>query len=79
MQFVSLRSLAPNLGDHVGPSIRICVGADDPFPFTTSLPEEYQFLFDSLVLAGKSQAEAREWLDLIQEMEMESRFTLLVP
>ena len=79
LQSHPLWRLAPRLGDHVGPSIRMCVGSDDPFPFATSLPEEYQFLFDSLVLAGKSQAEAREWLDLVREMGLESRFTLPVP
>jgi hypothetical protein len=67
--------LAPGLGHDEESTLRICVGSDDPFPFATSLPEEYQFLFDSLVLAGKSQAEARAWLDMVRRVGMESRFT----
>jgi hypothetical protein len=67
--------LAPRLGDRFGPTIRMCIGSDDPFPFNTSLPGEYQFLCDSLVLAGRSHAEAREWLDLLRRMGLESRFT----
>lgn len=68
--------LSPRLGDSFGPSIRMCIGSDDPFVFSTNLPEEYQFLADSLVFAGKSHAEAREWLDLLRRMGLESRFTI---
>ncbi|MGV2338198.1 MAG UNVERIFIED_CONTAM: hypothetical protein LVR18_30375 [Planctomycetaceae bacterium] len=68
--------LAPRLGDSCGPSMRMCIGSDDPFVFSTNLPEEYQFLADSLVFAGKSHAEAREWLDLLRRMGLESRFTV---
>ena len=67
--------LAPRLGDRFGPTIRMCIGSDDPFPFNTSLPGEYQFLCDTLVLAGRSHAEAREWLELLRRMGLESRFT----
>ncbi|MCY2966506.1 MAG: hypothetical protein NT069_23225, partial [Planctomycetota bacterium] len=75
LQSHPLWRLAPGLGNDDGATLRMCIGSDDPFPFATSLPEEYQFLFDSLVLAGKSQAEAREWLDKVRQMGMESRFT----
>lgn len=67
--------ISPGLGNHVDATLRICVGSDDPLPFATTLPEEYQFLFDSLVLAGRSQAEARAWLEHIRQAGMESRFT----
>jgi len=60
--------LAPKWGDPFGPSLRMCVGSDDPFPFATNLREEYQFLYDSLILAGKSPPEARDWLDLIRQV-----------
>ena len=49
--------------------------SDDPLPFATTLPEEYQFLYDSLLLAGQSHATAGNWLDMIRELGMESRFT----
>jgi hypothetical protein len=68
--------ISPGLGHDVDATLRICVGSDDPFPFATSLPEEYQFLFDSLVLAGRSHAEARQWLDHIRQLGIESRFTM---
>lgn len=71
--------LAPGLGDQFGAPLRMCVGSDDPLPFTTTLPEEYQFLYDSLLLAGKSHATAISWLDQIREMGMSARFTQRIP
>lgn len=68
--------LAPGLGNEDGAPLRICIGSDDPLPFATALPEEYQFLYDSLVLADKSHADARLWLDDIRKMGLESRFTV---
>ncbi len=68
--------LAPGLNDSEKATLRITVGSDDPFPFATNLPEEYQFLYDSLVLAGKSHADARSWLQQIQRASLESRFTV---
>lgn len=68
--------LAPGLGDKYGASVRMCVGSDDPLPFTTTLPEEYQFLYDALLLAGESHANAIEWLDRIRDMGMSARFTI---
>ena len=69
--------LAPGLDQEFGPTLRICVGSDDPLPFATTLPEEYQFLYDSLILAGKSHPEARTWLDDIRRLSWESRFTVV--
>jgi hypothetical protein len=70
--------LASGLDNEKDSTLRICIGSDDPFPFATNLPEEYQFLFDALVLAGHSQAEARIWLDSVRRIGLESRFTLPV-
>lgn len=41
----------------------VTIGSDDPLVFNSSLPMEYQLLFDTLVLAGLTDAEALEWLD----------------
>jgi hypothetical protein len=71
--------LAPGVGNDQGSTLRLCVGSDDPLPFDTTLPEEYQFLYDSLVLAGQSQAEARQWLDSIRKLGWESKFTVPEP
>jgi hypothetical protein len=68
--------LAPGLRNDEGLTLRLCIGSDDPLPFTTTLPEEYQFLYDSLVLAGRSHADARAWLEEIRKMAWESRFTI---
>jgi hypothetical protein len=68
--------LAPGLRNDDGLTLRLCIGSDDPLPFATTLPDEYQFLYDSLVLAGRSHAEARSWLEEIRKMGWESRFTL---
>ena len=76
LQSHPLWRLAPGLRADDGSALRMCVGSDDPFPFATTLPEEYQFLFDSLVMAGRSQAEAIDWIKTIREMSWESRFTL---
>ncbi len=66
LQSHPLWRLAPGIGNDNEATLQITVGSDDPFPFATNLPEEYQFLYDSLVLAGKSHAEARGWLQAIQ-------------
>lgn len=71
--------LAPGLGNDHGLTLRLCVGSDDPLPFATTLPEEYQFLYDALVLAGRSHAEARAWLEDIRKTGWESRFTIADP
>ena len=68
--------LAPGLSNNKNETLQICIGSDDPFPLSTTLPEEYQFLFDSLVVSGKSNAEARLWIDMVRKMGMESRFTV---
>jgi len=71
--------LAPGLGHKLGSVLQICVGSDDPFPFATTLPEEYQFLYDALLTAGRSHAEARIWLEDIRKISLESRFTVPQP
>lgn len=76
LQTHPLWRLTPGTDNDAEETLRICVGSDDPLPFSTTLPEEYQFLYDSFVLAGKSPAEARSWLCEIAKMSMESRFTL---
>lgn len=60
----------------VGPPLSVCIGSDDPLPFVTNLPEEYQFLYDALIFAGRSPAESRAWLDRARIAGLEGRFTL---
>jgi len=61
------------------PPVSICIGSDDPLTFATSLPEEYQFVFDSLLIAGLSDEEALRWVDRVRQCGLEHRFTLQIP
>ncbi|HEV7642804.1 MAG TPA: hypothetical protein VGO50_02575 [Pyrinomonadaceae bacterium] len=70
-----LRPLIPE--DSVSP-LSLTIGSDDPLTFATTLPHEYQLLFDAMILKGCSHEEAMRWLDNAREAGMESRFTLPV-
>lgn len=61
--------------DNISP-LSICIGSDDPLTFATTLPHEYQLLFDALILMGHSHEEAMNWLDAVRDAGMKSRFTL---
>ena len=58
------------------PPLSVCIGSDDPLTFATTLPHEYQLLFDSIVLSGQSHEVALDWLDKAREVGMRARFTL---
>jgi hypothetical protein len=57
-------------------SLSVCIGSDDPLTFATTLPHEYQLLFDALILMGRSHEEAMKWIDEARNAGMRSRFTL---
>jgi hypothetical protein len=56
--------------------LSVCVGSDDPLTFATTLPQEYQLLFDALIIMGRSHEEAIRWIDEARDAGMQSRFTL---
>jgi hypothetical protein len=56
--------------------LSICIGSDDPLTFATSLPHEYQLLFDALILGEHTQEVATEWIDAVRSTGMRARFTL---
>lgn len=58
------------------PPLSVCIGSDDPLTFATNLPHEYQLLFDTMVLAGKSHEVALGWLDKLRDSGIRGRFTL---
>ena len=58
------------------PPLSVCIGSDDPLTFATTLPHEYQLLFDTLVLSGRSHEEALDWLEHARAAGMRARFTL---
>jgi hypothetical protein len=68
-----LRPVGPE--DDVAP-LSVCIGSDDPLTFATTLPHEYQLLFDALILMGRSHDEAMRWIDEARNAGMQSRFTL---
>jgi hypothetical protein len=68
-----LRPIVPT--DDISP-LSVCIGSDDPLTFATTLPHEYQLLFDALILMGHSHEEAMRWIDAARDAGMQSRFTL---
>ena len=58
------------------PPLSVCIGSDDPLTFATTLPHEYQLLFDTIVLSGRSHEEALDWLEHARTAGMRARFTL---
>ena len=58
------------------PPLSVCIGSDDPLTFATNLPHEYQLLFDTIVLSGRSHDEALDWLEHARATGMRARFTL---
>ena len=58
------------------PPLSVCIGSDDPLTFATTLPHEYQLLFDTIVLSGGSHEEALSWLEHARAAGMRARFTL---
>ena len=61
--------------DHT-PPVAVCIGSDDPVVFNSHLRQEYQNLFDAMMMAGHSEEEARRWIDRAREAGLESRFTV---
>lgn len=68
--------LRPVVPDNVVSPLSVCIGSDDPLTFATTLPHEYQLLFDALILMGRSHEEAMKWIDEARDAGMQSRFTL---
>lgn len=58
------------------PPLSVCIGSDNPLTLATTLPHEYQLLFDALLLRGFSHQVAMSWLDTVREAGMRTRFTL---
>lgn len=56
--------------------LSVCLGSDNPLTLATTLPHEYQLLFDALVLAGHSHEVAMNWIEIVRDAGMRTRFTL---
>ena len=68
--------LRPPAGMGDAPPVSVCIGSDDPLTFATDLRAEYQLVHDTLVLAGRSEAEAGEWIDAARKTGLDYRFTV---
>lgn len=73
--------LDPPLPDRAAPGaeparpVAVAVGSDDPLMFGSSLVEEYNILYDGLMEAGLTDAQARDWLERVRRRGLEARFT----
>ena len=68
--------LRPPGGMGDAPPVSLCIGSDDPLTFATDLRAEYQLVHDTLVLGGRSEAEACEWIDAARKTALAYRFTV---
>lgn len=67
--------LAPVVPEE-GVPLSVCIGSDDPLTFATTLPEEYQLLYDAMMQNGCSNTTAHSWLEQARIAGLNSRFTL---
>jgi hypothetical protein len=58
------------------PTLRICVGSDDPMTFATRLRHEYQLLCDAIILKGYNRKVAMKWIEGVRKIGIDSKFTL---
>jgi hypothetical protein len=58
------------------PTLRVCVGSDDPLTFATRLRHEYQLLFDAMILTGHSKEAAVRWIEGVRKTGMKKKFTV---
>jgi hypothetical protein len=65
-------------GSADGLDIPIVVGTDNPLTMATNLPEEYMLLYDGLVAAGISSADAEAWLERACKNSLTRTFALPV-
>lgn len=63
-------------GDNDVAPVALCIGSDDPLTFATNLRWEYVLIYESLVEGGLSASQAWDWVNMIRETGMNSRFTL---
>jgi hypothetical protein len=71
--------ISPPVRDPVTTKLAITIGSDDPIIFNSSLPQEYQRLYDALLLAGLSDADVLAWLDGVRQTGLDRKFTTSVP
>lgn len=71
-----LRLYPPERQEGEAPPVQIAVGSDDPVTFSTWLLHEYSLLYEAAIMAGYSERVVHAWLERIQKMGMDARFTV---
>ncbi|WP_375742106.1 hypothetical protein NR800_22305 [Corallococcus interemptor] len=74
-----LRMAGSRLGDLRSSTlsdVMVSLSSDDPITFATRLADEYAYFYFALLRKLVPSAQALEWLDLLRENGMRSRFTL---
>lgn len=71
-----LRLFPPERKEGAPPPVTIAVGSDDPITFSTWLLHEYSLLYDAALAAGYPDRVVQTWLEKIQRMGMDARFTV---
>lgn len=59
-------------------ALSVCIGSDDPVTFATDTRFEYQLVYDTLLLSGVNDFEARSWIEDARSVGMNNRFTKMV-
>jgi hypothetical protein len=57
-------------------SIALTIGSDDPITFATNLRQEFQTLYDTLLLSDHSTEQAEAWIDSMRKTGLRGRFTV---
>ncbi|MCY1031275.1 hypothetical protein OV207_07385 [Corallococcus sp. BB11-1] len=68
--------LRPPKGADGAPAVTLIIGSDDPITFATELRQEYQLVYDTLILGGCSTELAEAWIDSVRRASLTSRFTV---
>jgi hypothetical protein len=68
--------LRPLVGGDDVPAVPLIIGSDDPITFATELRQEYQLVYDTLVLGGCSAEQAEGWLEGVRRTSLTARFTV---
>lgn len=68
--------LRPLKGEDGVPAVALIIGSDDPITFATELRQEYQLVYDTLVLSGCSAEQAEGWIEGVRRTSLTARFTV---
>jgi hypothetical protein len=68
--------LRPHGAGEGAPPLALTIGSDDPITFATNLRQEFQILYDSLILSDHSAEQAEAWIEGVRKAGLTARFTV---